>query len=77
MRLNFNPTPRKVTVEYEDGKVETYEIGPNCGFVREAYTYQDDPDGRICAVLHTYEIYWSERKESVSAFYPRSSEANR
>jgi hypothetical protein len=77
MLLNFNPTPRKVTIEFEDGSIETFEIGEKCGFLREAYTYQDDAAGRICAVLHTYELYWSEVKESVDAFYSRPSKTDR
>lgn len=77
MLLNFNPTPRKVTIEFEDGSTETFEIGEYCGYLREKYTYQGDPDNRVIAVLHTYELYWTERKESIDAFYSGVSEADR
>lgn len=77
MLLNFNPSPRKVTIEFEDGSVEVYEIGQKCGFLREGYTYQQDHNRKVVAVIHTYELYWSEVKESVNAFHSGTSEADR
>lgn len=77
MLLNFNPGPRRVTIEFEDGTTETFEVGERCGFLREAYTYQPGYDGKIIAVLHTYELYWSERRDSVNAINSGPSETDR
>jgi hypothetical protein len=73
MLLNFNAKPRKVTIEFEDGSVETYEIGVSCGFLREGYTYAQDENDKVIGVLHTYELYWTERKESTDAINARPS----
>ena len=77
MLLNFNPSPRKVIIEFENGTVETYEMGEKCGFLREAYTYQTNEANKIVAVLHTYELYWTERKDSLDALHSGNGETSR
>lgn len=70
MLLNFKDNITKVTIEFQepDGTVtsEEFDIGPSCGFLREAYTYEQGRDGsdKVTAILHTFEIYWAERKDS-------------
>jgi len=65
MRLNFRNDLISVAIKYADGTIDVFDIGPECGFVREGYTYEQGSNGsdKVTSILHTFEIYWSEKKE--------------
>jgi hypothetical protein len=70
---------RKVTIEFEDGSTEEFDIDPPAGFLREGYTYEQNCEGsdKVTAILHTFEIYWCHRKENGSALDFRPSKTRR
>lgn len=66
MLLNFKSNPTKVTIVFEDGTTEEYDIEPPAGFLREGYTFEQKCDGsdKVTGILHTFELFWCERKEA-------------
>ena len=77
MLLNSKHNITKVTVEFDDGTVDIYEIKPGTGFIREGYTYiqSDDVSRRVLAVLHEFEIFWYHKKEANAAIQITSQRA--
>lgn len=55
---------RKVTLELDDGSIETYELPEGAGFFRNRYTYpagKRDVQGisKWAAAIETFEIFWT------------------
>lgn len=60
MLLDFRKI-KKVTVTYEDGTTDTFEVPESAGFHRHQYQWDASTEhGRTDTLLDTHEIFWSK-----------------
>ena len=56
---------KSVTIEFEDGEIETFTLPPETGFFRQSYTYEPKEGGgsglnKWGDQIRTNEIFWAE-----------------
>lgn len=53
---------RTITLEFEDGTIETIVLPPDTGFYRERYTFEEGGDTRkLVNKLECFEVFWAVR----------------
>lgn len=53
---------KTITLEYEDGSIETTQLPTGTGFYRERFTYEEAGDTKkLVNKLECFEVFWAVR----------------